>query len=164
MTEDKKGPVTILKEQFEAKAAACKTLQDEYLRALADFENLRRRTERDRELSRRVALEALVVDLLPVLDDFERAIQAAETSATIDGLKKGMELIHRQLRDALCRHGLNDYSCVGAQFDPRRAEAVSFVHTDAHEPNTVVSEMCKGYACGDRILRPAKVVVAKAGK
>jgi molecular chaperone GrpE len=72
-----------------------------------------------------------------------------------------MELIHRQLREALCRHGLEEYSCVGTEFDPRKAEAISFVHTDEHRPGTVVGEACKGYSCGERVLRPAKVVVAK---
>ena len=164
MTHQKKGPVTHLKEQFDEKSAACKNLQEEYLRALADFENLRKRTERESEVSRRYALEALVIDLLPVLDNFDRAIQAAEKVESVDGIKKGMELIHRQLREALCRHGLSEYSCMGTQFDPRRAEAISFVHTDEQKPGTVVSEVCKGYACGDRVLRPARVVVAKAGR
>jgi molecular chaperone GrpE len=72
-----------------------------------------------------------------------------------------MDLIQRQLLEALRRHGVEEYSSVGTQFDPRRAEAISFVHTDEHEPGTVVSETCKGYACGERVLRPAKVVVAK---
>jgi molecular chaperone GrpE len=161
MTQDKKGPVTNLKEQLEESAKCCKTYQEEYLRALADYENLRKRTERDGEQSRRLALEMLILDLLPVLDNFDRAVQAAGTSPSVEGVQKGMELIHRQLREALCRHGLKEYSCVGTEFDPRRAEAISFVHTDEHKPGTVVTETCKGYECGERVLRPARVVVAK---
>jgi len=161
MMQDKKGPVAQLKEQFAEKSDACKKLQEEYLRAVADFDNLRRRTERDSEVSRRYALEALVMDLLPVLDNFDRAIQAADTSASAEGLRKGMDLISRQLREALCKHGLQEFSCIGTKFDPRKAEAISFVHTDEQEPGTVVTETCKGYACGERVLRPARVVVAK---
>jgi molecular chaperone GrpE len=144
------------------KSAECKSIQEEHLRALADFENIRRRFERDIEVSRRLTLEALVMDLLPVLDNFDRAIQATNTGTTVEGLQKGMALIDRQLHDALKRHGVEEYSCLGTQFDPRRAEAISFVHTDEQEPGTVVSELSKGYVCGERVLRPAKVVVAKA--
>ncbi len=161
MAQEKKGPVTQLREQFDEKSKSCKNLQEEYLRAIADFDNLRKRTQRDSEVNRRIALEALMLDLLPVLDNFDRAIQSAGTPATANGLQKGMDLIHRQLRDALCRHGLQEYSCVGTEFDPRRAEAISYVHTAEHKSGTVVSEVCKGYACGERVLRPAKVVVAK---
>ena len=132
------------------------------MRALADFENIRKRHERDVEVSRRVSLEALVLDLLPVLDNFDRAIQATNTGTTVEGLQKGMELIDRQLHDALKKHGVEEYSCLGSQFDPRRAEAISFVHTAEQEPGTVVNEVSKGYAVGERVLRPARVVVAKA--
>jgi molecular chaperone GrpE len=161
MAQDKKGPVTQLRAQFAEKSAECNNLQEEYLRALADFDNLRKRTQRDSELSRRLALEALVLDLVPVLDNFDRAVQTSGEGASAESLKKGMDLIHRQLRETLCKHGVEAYSCVGTEFDPRRAEAISFVHTDEHKPGTVVSEVCKGYACGDRVLRPARVVVAK---
>jgi molecular chaperone GrpE len=161
MAHDKKGPITQLREQFAEKAAACKNLEEEYLRALADFDNLRKRTERDSEVSRRLALEALVIDLLPVLDNFDRAVQTAGEGASAESLKQGLDLIHRQLRETLCKHGVGEYSCIGTQFDPHRAEAISFVHTDEHKPGTVVSEVCKGYACGERVLRPARVVVAK---
>jgi molecular chaperone GrpE len=162
MSQVRKGPVTRLHEQLAEKSAECKSIQEEHLRALADFENIRRRFERDIEVSRRLTLEALVMDLLPVLDNFDRAIQATNTGTTVEGLQKGMDLIDRQLHDALKRHGVEEYSCLGTQFDPRRAEAISFVHTDEQEPGTVVSELSKGYVCGERVLRPAKVVVAKA--
>jgi len=161
MTHDKKGPVALLKQKLEETGQSCKTYQEQYLRALADFDNYRKRVERDAEQSRRLALERLITDLLPVLDNFERAVQAVGGEREADSVRTGMELIHRQLRDALCKHGLEEYSCVGAEFDPRRAEAVSFTHTDEHKPGTVVSETCKGYSCGERVLRPAKVVVAK---
>jgi len=161
MSQNKKGPVFQLKEEFDEKSDSCKKLQAEYLRAVADFDNLRKRYERDSEVSRRFALEALLLDLVPVLDNFERAVQVAGTGAPVDGLQKGMDLIHKQLREALCRHGLQEYSCVGTEFDPRKAEAISFVKTDEHKSGTVVSEICKGYACGQRVLRPARVVVAK---
>jgi molecular chaperone GrpE len=161
MSHDKKGPVTVLKEKLEESHKACKNYQDEYLRAVADFDNYRKRTERDSEQSRRLALERLIMDLLPVLDNFDRAVLAVGGAPEADSVRTGMQLIHRQLREALCKHGLEEYSCVGTEFDPRKAEAISFVHTDEHKPGTVVGETCKGYSCGERVLRPAKVVVAK---
>ncbi len=161
MSHDKKGPVTALKEKLEESNKACKNYQDEYLRAVADFDNYRKRTERDSEQSRRLALERLIMDLLPVLDNFDRAVLAVGGAPETDSVHTGMQLIHRQLREALCKHGLEEYSCVGTEFDPRKAEAISFVHTDEHKPGTVVTETCKGYSCGERVLRPAKVVVAK---
>jgi len=151
----------LLHEQLAEKSAECKSIQEEHLRALADFENIRKRFERDIEVSRRLALEALVKELLPVLDNFDRAIQATASGTTVEGLQKGMELIDRQLHDALKKHGVEEYSCLGSQFDPRKAEAVSFVHTSEQEPGAVVSELSKGYAVGERVLRPARVVVAK---
>jgi molecular chaperone GrpE (heat shock protein) len=108
-----------------------------------------------------MALEAMVLDLLPVLDNFDRAVQTAGAGANAESLKKGMDLIHRQLLEALRKHGVQEYSCVGTQFDPRRAEAISFVQTGEHNPGIVVNEVSKGYACGERVLRPARVVVAK---
>jgi molecular chaperone GrpE len=161
MVHDRKGPVSKLTEQLSERSSACKNLQEEYLRALADFDNLRKRTQRDSEVSRRYALEALVLDLLPVLDNFDRAMLTAGEGASAESLKKGMDLIRRQLCEALRKHGVEEYSCVGTPFDPRKAEAISFVHTGEHKPGTVVNEVCKGYVCGDRVLRPARVVVAK---
>ena len=161
MTQDKKGPVSQLRAELAEKSDSCKRLEEDYLRALADFDNLRKRTQRDIEVSRRYALEALVLDLLPVLDNFDRAVQTAGEGASAESLKKGMDLIRRQLCEALSKHGVSEYSCVGSQFDPRKADAISFIHTDEHKPGTVVSEVCKGYSCGERVLRPARVVVAK---
>lgn len=162
MTQVRKGPVSELREQLAEKTAECKSIQEEHLRALADFENIRKRFERDIEVSRRLTMEALVADLLPVLDNFDRAIQATNAGTTVEGIQKGMELIDRQLHDALKKHGVEEYSCLGTEFDPRKAEAISFVHTDEHDPGTVVTELSKGYVCGERVLRPCRVVVAKA--
>jgi molecular chaperone GrpE len=164
MPSDKKGPVTTLRENFELLERDLKKLQQDYLRALADFDNYRKRVERDMEMSQRLALERLAIDLLPVLDDFDRAAQAAGEQANAESIRKGMDMIHRQLREVMCRHGIEEYSCLGQEFDPRRAEAIGYVHSEEHKPNMVVTEACKGYRCGQRVLRPARVLVAKAGE
>jgi molecular chaperone GrpE len=162
MNHDASGPVTKLRQEAEQLERDGKALKAEYLRALADFDNYRRRVEREIETSRRAALESLVVDLLPVLDNFDRAVQASGTGPDDGNVRKGLELIHRQLRDVLSRHGLSEYSCLGEEFDPRRAEAIGQVPSGKHALNTVVTEACKGYECGGRVIRPARVIVAKA--
>jgi len=161
MTFQKKGPITELQEIRSKLESDCKRLQEDYLRALADFDNYRRRVERDLEVNQRLTLERLVGDLLPVLDNFDRAVLAAAGGRSIESVMTGVELIHRQLREAMCRHGVAEYSCVGQEFDPRNAEAIGFVQSNDHAPNTVVSEACKGYKCMGKVLRPARVIVAR---
>jgi molecular chaperone GrpE len=162
MSRVRKGPVAVLVEEYEKMDAACRKTREDYLRSLAEFDNYRKRVERDSEVSRRLALELLIMDLLPVLDNFDRALKAGSEGQSAENVAKGIELINRQLRDALARHGLESYSCLGCEFDPRKAEAITFVKTGGHKPNTVVDESCKGYSCGGRVIRPARVVVAKA--
>ncbi len=161
MTDEVKGPVTELQESFQKLELDCKKLQEDYLRALADFDNYRRRTERDLEVSQRLALERLVMDLLPVLDNFDRAVSSVRSDMPIESVHKGMELIHRQLREAICKHGVEEYSCVGQEFDPRKAEAIGYVESGEHPPNVVVTEACKGYLCSGKVMRPARVIVAR---
>ncbi|MEO0050546.1 MAG: nucleotide exchange factor GrpE [candidate division WOR-3 bacterium] len=159
-TKAKKGPVTLLTERVAELEAGVKSLKNDYLRALADFDNFRKRTERDIEMKRQAGVEALFADLLPVLDNFERALGAP--SDNIDGIKKGIELIHKELCAVLKRHGLNEFSCQGQVFDPKRAEAIGFVECEEKDANLVVEELCKGYEFSGRVIRPARVKVGRA--
>jgi len=137
-------------------------LKNDYLRALADFDNFRRRMERDIEIKKREGVEALICDLLPVLDNFERALNASGDNA--EGIKKGVELIYRQLVSILEGYGLKGFSCVGEKFDPRRAEAVGYVEcATPEEDNQVVEEVCRGYEVAGRVIRPSRVKVGKIG-
>jgi molecular chaperone GrpE len=159
----RQSPVARLKDENERLKSECEEHKHDHLRAVADFENYRRRMQQELACTRQSAMEDLISELLPVLDNFDRALAASNDKAGADSVRKGVELIRKQLMDVLARRGLEQFSCVGEDFDPRRAEAVSFVETDGHEPNTVVEEVCTGYACKDRVLRPAKVVVARPG-
>jgi molecular chaperone GrpE len=161
MTKRRTGPVSELKERVEELERLNAEYKDKYVRAIADFDNFRKRVQRESEIACRSTMEGLMLELLPVMDNFERAVAASENNASPESLHRGVDLIRRQLRETLTRHGLEDYSCLGQEFDPRRAEAVSFVHSDECEENTVVEEQCRGYRCGERVLRPARVVVAK---
>ena len=162
MSKHRHGPVAKLREQVRELEQLCARQKDEGLRAAADFDNYRRRVQQELSSARQAGVERLMYDLLPVLDNFDRAKQATQGDASVESLRRGVELIRKQFRDVMMSYGLEEFSCVGETFDPNRAEAVSFIHTDEHEPDTVVSEECRGYLCNERVIRPARVVVARA--
>jgi len=161
MSNQQKGPVTEVVERCERLEQDCTAMREEYLRSLADFENFRKRMHRELEQVRQAAHAEVMADLIPVLDNFSRALAATGPAGPNDNVRKGVEMIRQQLHEALSRRGLAEFSCIGQPFDPRCAEAISFIATDKHADGTVVEEVCRGYSCGDRIIRPAKVVVAK---
>jgi molecular chaperone GrpE len=135
-------------------------LQDRLLRTAAEFDNYRKRMERERrELSEYAAGEVLK-DLLPVIDNFERALQAPATPET-DALRKGIELIHKQMLDVLNKRGVRPIEALGADFDPNLHQAVIHEPSADHRDGEVMAELQRGYTIGDRLLRPAMVKVAK---
>ena len=136
--------------------------QDRLLRALADTENIRRRSQRERDDYVRYATESLLRDLVPVLDNFDRAIAAARSAGNAPALVEGVELIHRELLRVLERAGVKRYSAVGEPFDPTRHEAISRIVSTTAAPDTVIAETAPGYLLHDRVLRAALVAVAAA--
>lgn len=149
-----------LQEALEAKAREAAAHYDRYLRALADFENYKRRAQRERDEWTRLAHERLVLEILPVLDNFDRALQAEPRPDQLRGFVAGVELIHRELLKVLERIGVTPFSAVGEPFDPQRHEAVMRVETTEVPNQTVVEETERGYLLHDRVLRPARVKVA----
>jgi molecular chaperone GrpE len=136
--------------------------QDRLMRALAETDNVRRRAQRDREDYVKYAAETLLRDLIPVLDNFDRALAAARTAGESGTVVSGVELIQRELLRVLEKAGLSRYSAVGERFDPTRHEAIARVVSVDRPPDTVVQETAAGYLLGGRVLRPAMVVVAGA--
>ena len=136
--------------------------QDRLLRALADAENARRRAQRDREEYVKYANEGLVRDLVPVLDNLERALGAANAAGQAGSVVEGVELIQRELLRVLEKAGATRYSALGQRFDPTRHEAVASRVTVNEPPDTVVAESAPGYLLNGRVLRPALVTVAAA--
>ncbi len=134
--------------------------RDRYLRTLADFENFRKRSEREKNDFQRYALAGMVRDLLPVLDNFDRGLDHAEEG---DEFHKGMALIYKQLFDVLQRHGLKPITESGVRFDPNIHEGVVRVEDSSVPSHTVVEVMQKGYFLHDRLIRPAMVKVAVGG-
>jgi molecular chaperone GrpE len=136
-------------------------LLDQRLRTQAEFENYRRRVERERAETYARSRAEVVLELLPVIDNFERALASLEHSSNdAESLRQGIELIHRQLNDALAKFGLEPVETVGHAFDPHLHEAVSAEPSEEHEENTVIAEFQRGYKLGEKLLRPAKVKVA----
>ncbi len=133
-------------------------VRDVYLRKLAEFDNFRKRVDREREDIRRAAQEDFIRELLPIIDNFERALQHADDDS--GAFHQGVEMIARQLHDTLERKGVTEIDPVGQIFDPEVHEAVQRVEGGDHPPGTVVFVMLKGYSLGDRLIRPAMVGVA----
>src|SRR5213082_3111739 len=149
------------KAELEEQLAALEAERDEHLndlkRVAADFESYRKRVARDQESLVARAHERLVKELLPVLDDLERALEAAAQHEEAK-LEEGVSLVHRELRDALTREGLQEIETDG-RFDPHVHEALLSQPSDAAE-GSVIEVVQKGYRLGDRVVRPARVVVA----
>ena len=135
-------------------------LQDRVLRLQAEFDNFRKRTERERMEFAEYAGEQTVRALLPILDDFERALKAATPGGAGDEFVRGIELIYNRLSDTLKKQGLEPITATGARFDPHQHEAIGRLETNEHEDNTVVQEFQRGYNYKGRLLRPAMVQVA----
>ena len=133
---------------------------DRLLRITAEFDNYRKRTERERRELIEQAAGDLLGDLLPVVDDLERALAA--DSADGDAYRRGVEIIHRQLLDIMARRGVAPIEAVGADFDPNLHQAVAYEPGDGRRDGEVVDELRRGYTLRQRLLRPSMVKVAKA--
>jgi molecular chaperone GrpE len=157
-----------VQDDLDALLADTQRERDEYLdlakRTKADFENFRKRMASEVQAAAARGRAELIRDVVPVLDDLERAIQAAGLDPegdSEDGLAHGVLLVFRSLRDSLSRHGIEAVDPMGEKFDPTEQEALSTVVAEGVEPGTVVEVMQKGYRLGDQLIRPARVVVSE---
>jgi molecular chaperone GrpE len=146
------------REEFEALKRARDELQDQLLRKRADFENYRKRVERDRQQATVDAVAAIFRELIPTLDNLERALKAGGGE---EALRTGVELTQRELLSLLDSHGVVAQEPVGQKFDPQNHEALLHEPVPGYEEGTVVEVFRKGYSFKDRLLRPALVKVAK---
>ena len=137
-------------------------LRDRLLRTTAEFDNYRKRIERDRREMADRAAESLLLDLLPVVDDLERALTADAGGEAAEAYRRGVELIHKQMLDLLARRGVKPMEALGADFDPHLHQAVASEPGDGHRDGEVIEVLRKGYLLNDRLLRPAMVKVAQA--
>ena len=139
--------------------------RDEYydllLRKTAEFDNFRKRTERERLTLSEAAAADLIEELLPLVDDLERALQAEAGPESAEAYRRGVELIHRRLQDVLRKRGVRPIEALGADFDPYYHQAVSHEPAEGRREGEVIEEFRRGYMLGDRLLRPSMVKVAK---
>lgn len=145
------------------KEAEVQAERDRYMRLAAEFENYKKRMVRDRDEFRKYANESFIREVLPVIDNLERALKHASESGqgAAESLVTGVEMTLKQFKGALEKAGVREAAGVGAPFDPACHEAVAHVETTEHENNVVIEEFQKGYYLADRVLRPAMVSVAK---
>ena len=151
-----------LRDALAAKTREAEANQDRYLRAMAEFDNARKRAVREREDLIRTANENLIRELLPVLDNLDRALAAAKADPAAAAVVAGVELIQRDLLRTLEKFNVTAFTSVGAPFDPERHEAVARVPAAGQPDMTVVGEIARGYLLNGRVLRPAMVTVAMA--
>jgi len=148
----------------EANLSALKAERDDLynrlLRTTAEFDNFRKRTDRERREQGDAALRDLLLELLTVVDDFERALTAG--APDIAAYRKGVTLIHAKLNEVLRRQGVRPMEALGAPFDPNLHQAVAHEQSPGHADGEILEEMQRGYLLRDRLLRPAMVKVAKA--
>ena len=152
-------PASIPDEALTALRAEKDALQDRLLRMAAEFDNYRKRIDRERREQSEAAAESVLLDLLPIVDDLERALQAPATGDA-EAYRAGVELILRGMQDVLRRRGVTPIDTTDADFDPRVHQAVSQEPSEMHRPGQIIAEFRRGYMLGERLLRAAMVKVA----
>jgi molecular chaperone GrpE len=147
------SPVDVLKQEVAA-------ANDKYLRLYAEFDNFRRRTIKEREEARKMEGKDVIVSMLPVLDDFERALRAMEGATDVAPLKEGVILVQNKIKNILAQKGLKEMESIGGPFDPELQEAITNIPAPTDEwKGKVIDEMEKGYLLNDKVIRFAKVIV-----
>ena len=143
------------------KAKAAEELQDKLLRLAADFENYKKRVQREREDLIKYAGESFMLELVHIVDNFERAFQAADKTQDFTILYRGVEMIVKEVQDFLKENGVVKIEALGKPFDPHKHEAVEHVVCEDKEDNIVAEELQSGYELNGRVIRPARVKVSK---
>ncbi|MDC5854517.1 nucleotide exchange factor GrpE [Vibrio europaeus] len=160
--DEKDAKIAQLEAALLSSEAKIQEQQDGVLRAKAEVENMRRRTETEIDKARKYALNKFAEELLPVIDNLERAIQAADTeNEVIKPLLEGVELTHKTFVDTVSKFGLKEINPEGEVFNPEMHQAMSIQESPDHEANTVMFVMQKGYELNGRVIRPAMVMVSK---
>ncbi|MDJ0651843.1 MAG: nucleotide exchange factor GrpE [Simkaniaceae bacterium] len=171
MDEEPKEPEKEIKEErvieeldeTEMLKKQVKEEQEKYLRSLADLENTRKRMQKEKYDTTRFAVENVIAEFLAPLDNFENALSFIhQASAETQNWAKGFEMILTQFKEILSSHKVTPFSSEGQTFDPYLHEVLELEETEKYEAGTIIQEFLKGYKCGERILRPARVKVAKA--
>ncbi|KLV04493.1 heat shock protein GrpE [Photobacterium aquae] len=163
LEEQQAARIAELEAALLASDAKAKEQQNDVLRARADVENMRRRTEQEIDKARKFALNKFAEELLPVIDNMERAIEMADKNdEAIKPMVEGVELTLKTMMSTVEKFGLNQLNPVGEAFNPEQHQAMAMQESAEHAPNTVMLVMQKGYELNGRVVRPAMVMVSKA--
>ena len=139
-------------------------LRAQLMRTAADFDNFRKRSRRDIEEAKKRSKEDTVREILPIIDNLQRAVSASSKATDVEAVLQGINMVLRGFDDVALKLNLERVPAVGATFDPNLHDAVQQIETDEHKPGTIVNEIVPGYRLGERLIRPAMVVVAKPPK
>ena len=150
-----------LKKEIDTKDKEVKENYDKFLRLNAEFDNFKKRIQREKADSFKYASEKVIRDMIPVIDDLERALHATKNNDKVGDLSKGVEMIMNKIKNILGSAGAQQFNSLDQVFDPNKHEAISKIVTTEREHNTIIEELRKGYMFYDRLLRPAMVVVAE---
>ena len=153
-------PTPVLADEIVELRKERDTLHDRLLRQAAEFDNYRKRVDRERKDLAQMAAIDFIQELLPVIDDFERALQTDAPGA--ESYRQGLEIIHRALMDMLRKRGVTPIDAVGRDFDPQVHQAVAYEEAPDRRDGEVMEQFARGYKLGDKLVRPAMVKVAKA--
>ncbi len=157
----RKGPVTKMKEDLTERTSELKQTKDKFLRSVADMDNFRKRMDKEIIEHKKYSKVDFFLKIIPVLENFDRALCGAEMNEDFESFRKGLEIIDRQFKETLMSLGLKEFSDLGESFDPAKHEAIAVVTVNDKPENTVIEEVSKGYMVGDRVIKPAKVIVSK---
>ncbi len=158
-SDDKKGREK-LQDELEKARAQAKEMHDRYLRSAADLDNFKKRIVKETDENRKYANEELIKALIPTVDNLERALSHSEGNSDLGAVLEGIKMVYKQLMDTLAKFGVEQIASLGKPFDPNFHQALMQVKTDESPPNTVVSEVTKGYLLNGRLIRPSMVGVS----
>src|SRR5690625_2768465 len=158
--EDERKSIEELQQELDRRQEENDKTYERLLRLQAEYDNFKKRTEREKLAERKYKAQDLANELLPALDNFERAL-AIETTAETKGIVEGISMVYRQIKEALKSEGIEEIEAVGKEFDPNLHHAVMQVEDEEIESNFIIEELQKGYILKDRVIRPAMVKVNK---
>ncbi len=163
--ENKLSELEILRQSFEEKKRLADSYYDQLLRLKAEFDNYRKRIEKEKEGLVALGKQELVVKLLDIVDSLDLALHSTKDAKNeARSIKEGVKLIHKQFKEMLEKEGLKRLKVEGEKFDPNLHHAVEYQESDKHKDNEIVKEIRPGYLLHDRVIRPAVVIVARAKK
>ena len=160
-TQESDQDITKMQQELEVARSENAAAADMMLRLAAEMDNYKKRVLKERESLIKYGSQGIAQELLPILDNFQRAMESASKSKDFDSLLEGVGMIFKQMNDALERKGISKIDAVGETFDPNVHEAVMHVNSEEYPENAVIEELQKGYMLHDRVIRPAMVAVSK---